>query len=85
MLTGGVPVWRDRQAPMFFESPQQLQALGLSRDSTAAVYRFFTAEGGRSNVACSACRPDQIARTPAFTACCCPAAGALRHGPCGRA
>jgi hypothetical protein len=44
-LTGGVPAWRDRQAPLFFESPQQLQALGLIQDGAAAVYRFITGDG----------------------------------------
>lgn len=44
-LTGGLPAWRDLQAPMLFESPQQLHALGLLEDREAAVYRFATVDG----------------------------------------
>lgn len=46
-LTGGLPAWRDLQAPLLLESPQQLYALGLAQAPEAAVYRFAT-EGGRS-------------------------------------
>ncbi|WP_284618663.1 hypothetical protein [Aquabacterium humicola] len=44
-LTGGLPSWRDRQAPLLLESPQQLQALDLVKDAAAARYRFLLADG----------------------------------------
>lgn len=44
-LQGGLPSWRDRQAPFLFESPQQLQAMGLSRSASAADYAFELADG----------------------------------------
>lgn len=44
-LTGGLPAWRDLQAPLLLESPQQLHALGLAKAPDAAVYRFATADG----------------------------------------
>jgi hypothetical protein len=44
-LRGGTPAWRDREAPLLFESPQQLHALGLVQDPLQARYRFETPEG----------------------------------------
>ncbi len=46
-LSGGLPAWRDRNAPFLFESPQQLHALGLLKAGDAAVYRFETPTGQR--------------------------------------
>jgi hypothetical protein len=45
-LSGGIPAWRDRSAPYFFESPEQLHALGLIARPDAATYRFAAADGG---------------------------------------
>jgi hypothetical protein len=44
-LRGGLPAWRDREAPLLFESPQQLHALGLAKDREHATYRFETPDG----------------------------------------
>ncbi|MBP6014238.1 MAG: hypothetical protein KBA31_18565 [Alphaproteobacteria bacterium] len=44
-LQGGLPAWRDRNAGYFFESPEQMQALGLLGQSDAATYRFQTRTG----------------------------------------
>ncbi len=44
-LTGGLPAWRDLQAPALLESPQQLHALGLAKAPEAAVYRFASDDG----------------------------------------
>jgi len=44
-LAGGTDGWRDRNAAYFFESPQQLRALGVARDPAAATYRFVLADG----------------------------------------
>ena len=44
-LTGGLPAWRDRNAPYFFESPEQLHALGVIEQSESATYRFADAAG----------------------------------------
>ena len=44
-LAGGTPAWRDRTAPLLFESPQQLHALGLLRQPGSARYRFAGADG----------------------------------------
>jgi hypothetical protein len=44
-LVGGLPAWRDRQAPLLLESPQQLHALGLLKDPAAARYRFVLPDG----------------------------------------
>ena len=44
-LAGGLPAWRDRQAPALFDSPQQLFALGLVAAPEAALYRFQHADG----------------------------------------
>lgn len=46
-LTGGVAAWRDLQAPLFLESPQQLHALGLAKDPAAARYAFVIDTGDR--------------------------------------
>jgi hypothetical protein len=46
-LFGGTPTWRDRNLPLFLESPDQLHALGIARDSRAAEYTFQT-EAGRT-------------------------------------
>lgn len=44
-LLGGLPAWRDRQAPLIWESPQLLHALGLSPAADAAVYRLELSDG----------------------------------------
>mgnify|MGYP003593655007 CR=1 FL=1 len=44
-LSGGTPAWRDRSAPFFLESPPQLRAAGIGKDSAAPVYAFITIEG----------------------------------------
>jgi hypothetical protein len=44
-LSGGLPAWRDRQAPLLLESPKQLHALGLTKQGDAATYRFATPDG----------------------------------------
>lgn len=44
-LAGGPPAWRDRSAPLLFESPQQLHALGLLTQPGAARYRFAGPDG----------------------------------------
>jgi hypothetical protein len=44
-LVGGTPAWRDRPASFLFESPEQLQALGLIGAKEAAVYRFSIGPG----------------------------------------
>ena len=44
-LFGGVPQRRDRFAPFLFESPAQLSAMGLARDSASASYTFLTLDG----------------------------------------
>ncbi len=44
-LGGGTPAWRDRNAAYFLESPQQMQALGVIRNSERASYRFRLANG----------------------------------------
>lgn len=46
-LAGGVPAWRDLQAPHFLESPEQLRALGLAEAADAATYHFQLADGRR--------------------------------------
>ncbi len=44
-LMGGVARWRDRNAPYFLESPEQMHALGLISSATHARYRFRLANG----------------------------------------
>jgi hypothetical protein len=44
-LTGGIASRRDRMAPLLFESPGQLQALGLARSATQATYAFEMQDG----------------------------------------
>lgn len=44
-LIGGTPAWRDRFAPFFFESPEQMQALGVAANTDRANYRFRLANG----------------------------------------
>lgn len=44
-LFGGVPAWRDRNLPMFLESPDQLHVLGIVQSSRAADYTFITDAG----------------------------------------
>jgi hypothetical protein len=44
-LGGGTPAWRDRNAGYFFESPEQMQALGMIAQNDAATYRFLTRGG----------------------------------------
>lgn len=44
-LTGGTAAWRDRYAPLLFESPEQLHALAAARAASGASYRFRLANG----------------------------------------
>jgi len=44
-LMGGTSPWRDRNAPYFLESPEQMQALGLITNAERANYRFRLANG----------------------------------------
>lgn len=44
-LSGGLPAWRDGAAPLLFESPQQLHALGLLKAAESAVYHFELPSG----------------------------------------
>lgn len=44
-LFGGTPAWRDRNLPLFLESPDQLNVLHLARDAQAAEYSFATETG----------------------------------------
>jgi len=44
-LRGGVPAWRDRWAPLFFERPGELHALGLTRSATQATYQVACRDG----------------------------------------
>lgn len=46
-LTGGIASHRDIAAPAFFESPAQLNALGLTRSATQATYTFTGPDGRR--------------------------------------
>ena len=46
-LTGGIAAWRDRSAPLLFESPGQLHAMGMARSGASATYQFELA-GGRT-------------------------------------
>src|SRR5688572_17586460 len=41
-LAGGVPHRRDRFAPFLFESPEQLNAMGLATSPARAIYAFQT-------------------------------------------
>ncbi|HUL72385.1 MAG TPA: hypothetical protein VLT86_04750 [Vicinamibacterales bacterium] len=44
-LRGGVPSWRDRWAPLLFERPGELYALGVTRSATQATYRLACRDG----------------------------------------
>ena len=44
-LSGGIASWRDRNAAYFFESPEQMQALGSISGANQARYRFQLANG----------------------------------------
>lgn len=44
-LSGGTPAFRDRFSPYLFESPQQLNALGLAVAWDEAIYRFAMPDG----------------------------------------
>lgn len=44
-LWGGTPAWRDRQLPFFLESPDQMQAMGITTASGSATYRFELRNG----------------------------------------
>lgn len=46
-LTGGVPAHRDLMAPPFLESPGELHALGIARDSREATYAFEMPDRGK--------------------------------------
>ena len=42
---GGTSAWRDRQLPFFLESPDQMQAAGITTGSGSASYRFQLRNG----------------------------------------
>lgn len=44
-LAGGIASWRDRNVAYFFESPEQMQALGSISGASQARYRFQLANG----------------------------------------
>jgi hypothetical protein len=44
-LSGGTPAWRDRNLPLFIESPQQMQLLEISKEPRAAEYTFVAPSG----------------------------------------
>jgi len=44
-LGGGTNAWRDRQAPYFLESPEQMAALGVADRADRISYRFRLANG----------------------------------------
>lgn len=44
-LSGGTEGWRDRNAPYFFESPEQMEALDVVGRADRASYRFQLANG----------------------------------------
>ena len=44
-LSGGTSAWRDRQAPLLLESPEQLRALGIAASPGSATYRFALTDG----------------------------------------
>lgn len=44
-LGGGTDSWRDRNANYFFESPEQMEALGVIANASRASYRFQLASG----------------------------------------
>jgi len=60
-LSGGPPAWRDRGAPAFLESPQQLHALRLVEDADAATYRFERLDGSIVEQRMPAIAPDSAA------------------------
>ena len=45
LLWGGTQAWRDRQLPFFLESPDQMQAMGITTGSGSATYRFELRNG----------------------------------------
>jgi hypothetical protein len=48
-LAGGTQAWRDRGAAYFFESPEQMHALGAVASADHATYRFRLASGRTVN------------------------------------
>lgn len=48
-LSGGTEGWRDRNAAYFFESPEQMQALGAIASADRATYRFRLVNGRTVN------------------------------------
>ncbi len=46
-LSGGTPAWRDRSAPYFLESPEQMHALQAANEPGAATYRLTMPDGRR--------------------------------------
>jgi len=46
-LFGGTAAWRDRSLPFFIESPDQMQALGVTASAQSATYRLEL-RGGRT-------------------------------------
>jgi hypothetical protein len=45
VLWGGTPAWRDRQLPFLLESPDQMQALGITTAPGSALFRFALRNG----------------------------------------
>jgi len=57
-LVGGTASWRDRHAPFFLESPDQMQALGVANNASAATYRFELRNGRTAERRIAAGPPD---------------------------
>jgi len=57
-LTGGTPARRDRNASYFLESPEQMAALGVARQSGTASYRFRMPDGRTVERQITAAPPD---------------------------
>jgi len=57
-LMGGMPAWRDRDAGYFFESPEQMKALGVIEAVEAATYRFALPDGKTVERKLAAAPPD---------------------------
>ena len=59
-LFGGTASWRDRHAPLVFESPDQLQFLGVTTSPARATYRFMLRNGRTIERSIAADAPDLI-------------------------
>ena len=57
-LFGGTPTWRDRNLPLFLESPDQLKVMGIARDAGSAEYAFTVQDSRRVRRRFVAERPD---------------------------